>query len=278
MKIFKKLALLLFSFLFLTNFASAQMISTEEIYGLIAILLVIGMILIAAGISPKTTTTFPIGLLVFVVIVIVLVIIPVVLPSFVGEKVVEKEIIKENWKLAPLPSWLSKVLTYLGIPSSWFYVPAFIYLFIFPFVSVFVIIYGFLKQLRIFTTPEGEKITRVLALLFSLSILPTGFFARIVYYYFAISAFFGIGTFIAMFVLGVILLGGKKVTFGYHEMRVISDVDKALRQLEEEERHLLEEIRRAPPDRLPELRQRLDAIRDRKKVLREEKRKVIRGE
>ena len=278
MKIIKKFALLFLSFLLLSNLASAQVISSDEIYGLIAILLVIGMILIAAGFSPKTTTTFPIGLLVFIIIVIVLVIIPIVLPSFMGEKILEKEIIKENWKLAPLPSWLSKVLIYLGIPSSWFYVPAFIYLFIFPFVSVFVIIYGFLKQLKIFVTPEGEKIIRILALLFSLSILPTGFFARIVYYYFAISAFFGVGTFIAMFVLGVILLGGRKVTFGYHEMRVISDVDKALRRLEDEERHLLEEIRRAPPDRLPELRQRLDAIRDRKSVLREEKRKVIRGE
>ena len=277
MRIDKKTLFLFLSLLLLTNLASAQAISGDEIYGIIAILLVIAMILIAAGFSPRVTTTFPIGLLIFIIIVIVLVIIPIVLPSFIGEKILEKEIIKENWKLAPLPSWLSKVLIYLGIPSSWFYVPAFIYLFIIPFVSVFVIIYGFLKQLKIFDTPEGEKITRVLAFLFSLSILPTGFFARIVYYYFAISAFFGVGTFIAMFVLGMLLLGVKKTTFAYHEIRVISDIDKSLKKLQEEERHLIEQMKNAPPERIPQLRERLDKIRTTQSALREEKRNIIKG-
>jgi hypothetical protein len=253
MKILAILLNFLLMLTFLSNLAIAQGLTAEEIYAISVILLVIVAIIIAAG--WKMRVRFPASLVIFGLIVLFL----VVLPFFV--KIPEEAIIPKTWKLTKLPEFMVRGMTYLGFPRDWGYVPAFIYLVIIPFAAILAIVWGFLNQLRIF----DKKVVRVLSLLIAFSTIPVGIFSKMVYFYFAISGFIGISAFVAVFVLGTILIGTRGVGVQYAAVESIRTLNETLLALRREYDKLAEQLRKEnlTPEQVKQINDKMYALETR---------------
>lgn len=245
--------------IFLSHFAAAQpfgLLTLEEIYAIAVILLVIFAIAIAAG--WRARVGIPTGMIIFGMIVLLL----VVLPFFV--KIPEKVLIPERWKLTKLPDFWVKGMAYIGLPKEWGYVPAFIYLVILPFAAIFAVTWGFLRQLRIFE----DKVVRVLSLLITFATIPLGILTKMVYFYLGISGFVAISTFIVTFVLGVVLVGVRKVSV--YELKLkslrtlrkqLGDVYKQIEELRKQHAKAIEEGRLEDAMKLLEKINRLESVK-----------------
>jgi hypothetical protein len=93
------------------------------------------------------------------------------------------------------------ILSVIGIPSDWHYFPAIFYLFLVPFLGIFAIVFGFLRELKIFT--NTRHIDWVLALVIAISIIPFGIFVRVVNALFSIMGMYSVIAFAALFFIGV---------------------------------------------------------------------------
>ncbi len=106
-----------------------------------------------------------------------------------------------NFKQKPITGVMKNFFLFFGIPADWLYVPAMIYLFFVPFLGIFVIVYGFLSEMNIFTAKPQVNI--VLALLFAFAIIPIGAFVKLVSLMFAVLGIYSVGAFGLLFFFGV---------------------------------------------------------------------------
>ncbi|MEM5790433.1 MAG: hypothetical protein QXP77_00015 [Candidatus Aenigmatarchaeota archaeon] len=118
-----------------------------------------------------------------------------------------------DWQKHPLQDPFDKILSFLGIPDSWLYLPAVLYLFIVPLLTILAIVEGFMG---VFKEIFG-KWTHIIAGGITLMTIPFGIFTRIVQSMFAAMGLYSIGAFAFLFVFGVI----AKVFEGLGKMKII---------------------------------------------------------
>jgi cbb3-type cytochrome oxidase subunit 3 len=91
-----------------------------------------------------------------------------------------------------------------GMSSEWLRLPDVLYYVILPFIAAFTVIYGFLKELRLFRF-VANKVNIVLAFCMAFLLLPSGILTWIVTILYAGSAFIGMMAFGIVFLIGIIL-------------------------------------------------------------------------
>jgi len=102
------------------------------------------------------------------------------------------------WDPEALATWV-----FPGMSEDWLRIPNVLYYVIFPFFTAFVVIYGILKELRIFR--RAGKLNGVIAFCFAFLLLPSGILTYIVNIFYAFGAFVGLIGFGILFIIGVIL-------------------------------------------------------------------------
>ena len=110
------------------------------------------------------------------------------------------EEVPQELKVTQLPEWARKVFSMLGLPANWLWFPAIIYFFFVPFIGIFAILIGFLSTIGIF----NDRINLVLALVFTLVLIPLGYFTRIAAAMFATLGMYSVAAFLFLFFFGVI--------------------------------------------------------------------------
>jgi len=93
-----------------------------------------------------------------------------------------------------------------GLPPEWLHVPQVIWYVILPFIAVFTVIYGLLRELRIFRYAPN-KVNIVLAFAMVMLLLPSGVLTFIVVNLYAFGAAFAAIAFFVVFMLGIVLWG-----------------------------------------------------------------------
>lgn len=93
-----------------------------------------------------------------------------------------------------------------GYPDEWLRVPQVIYYVLIPFVTAFTVIYGLLKELRIFRLAPN-KINIILAFCMAFLMMPSGILTWIVTVFYTAGAFIGVIGFMVVFIIGVFLWG-----------------------------------------------------------------------
>jgi len=109
----------------------------------------------------------------------------------------------------PLWSWydpqaLAEFL-FPGMNPEWLRIPDVLYYVILPFIAAFTVIYGLLRELRIFRANVPNKVNIVLAFCMAFMLLPSGVLTYIVTIFYAGSAFVGMMAFGIVFLVGIIL-------------------------------------------------------------------------
>jgi hypothetical protein len=208
----KKIALM-FSFYFLILSLSLAILDlgnggtrggiTDIISTIIPIVFILVFILIllaVGGVIKLGGKGIPWFLILFVIVIIIL----FILPSFVSYP--QYLTIPENFKIAPLPSYASQILTMLGLPQEWMYVPAIIYLFILPFAAIYTLVWAFLQSLGIFTNVPSS-VNRVLAFIIAFITIPIGWFIKLVWILFSFIGAWSVVIFAATFIVGIFFRG-----------------------------------------------------------------------
>ncbi len=103
------------------------------------------------------------------------------------------------WDPEALATWV-----FPGMSEDWLRIPNVLYYVIFPFFTAFVVIYGILKELRIFRR-GSNKLHGTIAFCFAFLLLPSGILTYIVNIFYAFGAFIGLIGFGILFIIGVIL-------------------------------------------------------------------------
>lgn len=93
-----------------------------------------------------------------------------------------------------------------GLPAEWLRVPQVIWYVILPFIAVFTVIYGLLRELRIFRYAPN-KVNIVLAFAMAMLLLPSGVLTFVVVNLYAFGAAFGAIAFFVVFMIGIVFWG-----------------------------------------------------------------------
>lgn len=193
------LLLILFNPVFSQGFTD-----TNDILGAIFVFgLILAFVLILlwiGGVIKPGGGKVPWFLVLFIIILLVLFVVPqfVPYPSYLE--------VPESLKLHPLPSYVVQVLTMIGLPPEWMYLPAIIYLFILPFAGIYTIVWAFLTTIKIFEgVPSG--VNRILAFIITFLTIPVGWFVKIVWVVFSFSGIWSVVVFAATFILSVFFRG-----------------------------------------------------------------------
>lgn len=88
-----------------------------------------------------------------------------------------------------------------GMSSDWLALPNVLYYVVVPFFTAFVVIYGILKELRIFR--QSTKVNYAVAFAFAFLLLPSGILTWVVSVFYAAGAFIGLMGFGILFIVGV---------------------------------------------------------------------------
>jgi hypothetical protein len=168
--------------------------------------------LAVGGVIKRPTGGAPWFLIFFIALIILLFVIPQLIPY---PQYLE---VPANFKVAPLPSFVSQVFTMLGLPIDWMYVPAIIYLFILPFAAIYTLVWAFLQSLGIFANVP-PSVNRVLAFIIAFLTIPMGWFVKLVWLLFSFMGAWSVVIFAATFIVGVFFRGyGKAVEERYSAM------------------------------------------------------------
>ena len=233
-------------FLKLTLAQSFQEILTPQVASLIVIGIFV-IIIVAMIWERKRGISFPIGMVIFILLIILL----FVLPAFV--KYPKYPTPPPEWQLIPFPPYVKIFFTVLGLPEEWLAMPAFLYYFLIPFIAIWIIVYAFLKQIRIFG--EETKWYRVLSFLITLSTIPLGFFIKIVALIFALAGAWSVALFITTFVIGAFLLSYGRTSSMYHAVMAAREKEKLIASLYKQ----LNEVRKKMKE--AKSREELEALR-----------------
>jgi len=96
--------------------------------------------------------------------------------------------------------FIINLLSNLGVPQQWLTFPKILYLFFAPFLSIWIIVYGFLMELRIFR--RARWVNLPLSILIAFSTLPLGIFYLIVNTIFTVMSVWSVIVFALMFFAG----------------------------------------------------------------------------
>lgn len=108
------------------------------------------------------------------------------------------------WGVVWDPQALAQFL-FPGMSSEWLRIPDVLYYVILPFIAAFTVIYGILRELRIFRTNVPNKVNIILAFCMTFMLLPSGVLTWVITILYAGSAFIGIMAFGVVFLIGIIL-------------------------------------------------------------------------
>jgi len=156
-----------------------------------------------------------------------------------------------------------------GLPPEWLRVPQVFWYVILPFITVFTVVYGLMKELRIFRHVTN-KIYVVLAFCFSMLLLPSGVLTYIVVNLYAFGAAFAAITFGVVFMLGVVLWGlatswrwWGDVTYERALTNNINYMYKNLREMERQKMYLIHQLRSTDEKGRSEVERQLQEIETR---------------
>lgn len=140
-----------------------------------------------------------------------------------------------SMKSTPLPEPLRTVFTMLALPEDWMYTPAIFYLFLVPFIGLYAIVYGFLRELNIFT--HVQNVNGILAFVISFSTLPLKVFVQVVGTTFAVMGMYSFIAFAFLFFAGIFFYSkgrflGFKSEFSVVENRLRRQKDEVGRALD----------------------------------------------
>jgi len=260
----KKLALLFFTLalLLIPQIAFAQTVTIGGIEISIAVLtlIIFALIVIFMFVGVKFGgTKFPIGIILFALFIVLI----FFLPWLTG---VAFEV-PSDWQVYPFPQIVIDVLSIIGFPSLWLYMPAFLYLILIPFSVIFIIVYAFLKEMNIF--PTSKNIPRTLAFLITFLTVPFGFFAKFITVIFAVFiGLYAVGLFAAMFILGAFFMAYGGVRRKYSEADLVRSIDSDINDLNRQIAQLEKAVKTGEvsdvakaEDALMKMRMRRDALR-----------------
>jgi len=108
------------------------------------------------------------------------------------------------WGVVWDPDALAQFL-FPGMNREWLRLPDVLYYVILPFIAAFTVIYGILRELRIFRANVPNKVNIVLAFCMAFLLLPSGILTFVITILYAGSAFIGIMAFGIVFLIGIIL-------------------------------------------------------------------------
>lgn len=135
---------------------------------------------------------------------------------------------EETMQVTPMPGFMTPFFRALGFPEDWLWFPAFIYYGIVPLTGVWLILYGFLDQLRIF---RREIINGVLAFLIAFSTIPLGLFVSMVALMFGMLGVYATIVFVILAIIGIGFMGGTLIggwQAGALEARLFSDEERII--------------------------------------------------
>ena len=187
-------------------FAQANSNFWSGIYSVVFIIVFILILLAVGGVlhfPSMGTSGHWLSVIIFFIIVFIL---PYVFTTYLSDYFPSYYTVPDNFKIYPLPSYASQALEAIGLPSDWMYVPAIIYLFILPFAGIYVLVWAFLIELKIFS---NKNVNRLLALIITFMTIPIGWFTKVVILMFAGIGIWSLVIFVAAFVLGILFRGAS---------------------------------------------------------------------
>ncbi|MCD6226352.1 MAG: hypothetical protein J7J93_00965 [Candidatus Aenigmarchaeota archaeon] len=102
--------------------------------------------------------------------------------------------------------WSTKYLANLfGLESSWLVMPDFLWKLLMPFIAIWAIVLGFLKQIKIL--PESEKLEIIISFTMAFLTLPSRIFVVFVGFFAGLSAALAVTVYFCMFIVGVVFYG-----------------------------------------------------------------------
>lgn len=266
----KKFLLTVFTFiLLLPQLALAQEINIGGFEISIALLTIIIFVLIILflfiGIKgPKIG--LPIGMILFALFLLIV----FLFPSFSGITFN----VPSDWRRFELPEIVVTIFEILGISRDWLWLPAFIYLVLIPFAVIFILVYAFLKELRLF--PASPNLARTIAFLVTFLTIPFGLFAKFINVMFAVFlGFYAVLLFVAMFILSAFFLAYRGVSVAYGRVEIVRTITDELRRINSEIAKLERALKEAKPEDIPKIQETLAALRARRDVLRGELREEV---
>jgi uncharacterized membrane protein len=195
-----------------------------EFSGVIFIIAFVIILLLIAGVFPKTRIGgIPWGTIGLLIAILIVMIVPFFIDLDWLTNAFKPKI--EAYKQWQLPEAAANVLTMLGLPPEWMYVPAILYFFILPFAAVFALVYAFLASLNIFTNVSAN-VNRLLAFIIALMTIPTGILARTTMVMFVFLDIWTLGVFFVTFVVGVFYRGATLVQRERAEFRKYVKLEK----------------------------------------------------
>lgn len=170
--------------------------------GIIFIIIFVIILLMIGGVikMPRGGTISP-GLIAFLVLIVLF----FVIPQFVKFPDYKKEV-PADFQAYPLPPGSDTALQLIGLPASWAFLPAIIYLFILPFAAIYTLVWAFLVSLQIF--PQSN-INRILALIVTFMTIPMQWFTNMVWILFSFMGAWSIAIFAGTFILGIFFRGAR---------------------------------------------------------------------
>jgi len=188
----------------------------KGIVSLLVIVIIIIILLILGGVIKKPSGGIPGFLILFIILIIALFVIPMYI-EYPSTLVVPKE-----YQQYELPQEAKEVLKMLGLPETWLYVPAIIYLFILPFAAIYTLVWAFLQSLGIFTNVPSS-VNRVLAFIIAFLTIPIGWFVKLVWVLFSFMGAWSVVIFVVTFVVGVFFRG---LTISRRELEEYRSIEK----------------------------------------------------
>ena len=235
MRIKQLLPILFLSLLLTVNIASAQ-VDLNSIWGtvssiliqfsgIIFILIFILILLLVGGVIKLSSLgggRFSLGTIIFIILLVLVFFIPqfITFPDYAIQ-------VPPSFMYYPLPQAFMNFLPFIGLPSSWGYIPAIIYLFILPFAAIFTLVWAFITMIGIF---QEKNINRVLAFIITFLTLPIGWFIKMVWALFAFMGIWSVAVFAATFIAGVFFRGAGAATKEYVSFEEVAGMAKKQRK------------------------------------------------
>lgn len=224
-----------------TDEASTDIVSTAisiiVIISIVVVLLYLGGILKFEKKHRSELNWIP--LLIYVILIIVIFILPVIqrlgliniFPDDPDEILTRKEF--EGFKQVRLRKEICYVFKYLNISEVVAcYLPALIYFFLLPFAAIFVIVWSFMKQIKVFEN-VGKPLEGLIAFIITFMTLPMGTFNLLIALWFSVTGVFSVAVFVAMLLVGIFSRGLSFVEKEYYRFAksIKEDFNKKINEM-----------------------------------------------
>jgi len=145
----------------------------------------------------------------------------------------------------------------LNIPENLLTFPNFIFNLLIPFIAIWAICLGFMRQIRIFSRSRGLE--TVIAFTMAFATLPTGALVAFVGWMLAMAGGYAVLFFFGLFILGVTVYSGI-IAGGWWSAANLGSIERHLKNAQEEERKIREKaVKTQDPIILKDLERQLEA-------------------